>query len=67
MSLCHGLLADDQVILGRYHVLIAQPNVRLGRSPHANGSFGSKAVTAGLGVMRTFSSQEIGNAAAGRR
>src|SRR4051812_13607581 len=28
VSLCHGMLEDDQVILGRYHVLIAQPNVR---------------------------------------
>jgi hypothetical protein len=30
VSLCHGMLEDDQVILGRYHVLIAQANVRVG-------------------------------------
>src|SRR4051794_34048797 len=31
VSLCHGMLDGDQVILGRYHVLVAQANVRFGR------------------------------------
>ena len=42
VSLCHGMLEDDQVMLGRYHVLIAHANVR----------FGSKAATRALAASR---------------
>jgi hypothetical protein len=38
VSLCHGMLEDDQVILGHYHVIIAPANVRFGSKADTEGA-----------------------------